>query len=514
MAEQFLEKIYSDAMIIDRLRECVRLLAAYDNREAIKAFNTAMADLQNLLQEYAKADANSANKLQADALSVTRNWDDIASTVGIITGKLIPKLYGYMSNFTDIEVEDQGHLIKSSDSGFLTIKSADTRRFLHDIHDPMEEAGRIADKIYDAAMEKLIIFGCGLGYLPYKIWERSGGAISIVVYEEKPEIIEYATHYGVLSWIAENSIEIVHDPDGMRLMGKFLDDVEFDDPKRCIYISSEKKWKYRGSFEGKFDYIAAILQYDWELGDTLKINIWKNVALPSLPFVKIKETLTDDEWIVVAAGPSFDENLEFMRDSKGFRKLIAVNTVLRRMAKEGITPELSVAADSYEQLTEHLEGIEDFTGNIPLVADWVTNWKYTYGYKGPKCFVSTPTGYREEERYHEVSDLWDVSGTIACMAIEAAVRLGAKKVYLVGLDLAFPGGKDYAGGMPHGKLSQDGTKMTVKSVDGGFVETAPTFNSFRVIIEQKIAEHSNMEFINMSKHGALIEGAKPFKTWG
>lgn len=510
MAEQFLEKIYSDAMIIDRLRECIRLLAAYDNREAIKAFNVAMAGLQNVLHEYAQADVSKANKIQADAISITQNWDDISSTVGIITGKLIPELYEYMSNFTDIDVEDQGHLIKSSDSGFLTLKSADTGRFLHDIHDPMEEAGRIADKIYDAAMEKFIIFGCGLGYLPYKIWERSGGAISVIIYEENAEIIEYAKRYGVLAWISEESLEIVHDSDEMSLMGRFLDNVKFDDPKRCIYISSEKKWKYRGAFDGKFDYIAAILQYDWELGDTVKINLWKNVALPSSSFDKLKDVLEGEEWIVVAAGPSFDENTGFMRDSKGARNIVAVNTVLRRMAREGIVPDLSVAADSYEQLTEHLDGISDFTKNIPLVADWVTNWKYTYGYKGEKCFVSTPTGYRREERYHEVKDIWDISGTIASMAIEAAVRLGAKKIYLVGLDLAFPGGKDYAGGMPHGKLSKDGTRMMVKAVDGGMVETAPTFNSFRGIIEDKIREHNGVEFYNMSRHGAYIEGAKPY----
>lgn len=508
MAEQFLEKIYSDAMIIDKLRECVKYLAAYDNREAMKVFNTAMADLQGVLQEYARADLTKANRLQSYALGVTGNWDDIASTVGTITGKIIPELYEYMSNFTDIEVEDHGHLLKSSDSGFLTIKSADTGRFLHDIHDPMEEAGRIADQIYDAAMEKLIIFGCGLGYLPYKIWERSGGAISVIIYEENPEIIEYAKNYGVLSWIDEGSLKIVHDPDSASLIGKFLDDVEFDDPKRCIYITSEKKWKHRGAFDGQFDYIAAILQYGWELGDTLKINLWKNLALPSVSFAELGKKLGRDEWVVVAAGPSFDENTDFMRESKQNRNIVAVNTVLRRMAKENITPDLSVAADSYEQLTEHLSGIAEFTEKVPLVADWVTNWKYTYGYRGEKCFVTTPTGHIEEKRYHEVTDIWNVSGTISSMAIEAAVRLGAKKIYLVGLDLAFPGGKDYAGGMPHGKLSKDGTRMTVRSVDGEMVETAPTFNTFRGIIEEKIAEHKNVEFINMSKHGALIEGAK------
>ena len=157
MAEQFLEKIYADSIIIDQLRECLRLIARYDDRQTMKKYNQAMAGLERLMDEYAQGDPKAATSIQNDALRILEHWDDIAYVTGVIEGGIIPKLYRYMSFFTDIEVEDEGYLLKSSDSGFLTLRSPDTGFFMHDVHDPMQEAGRIADIIYKPEMEHIII---------------------------------------------------------------------------------------------------------------------------------------------------------------------------------------------------------------------------------------------------------------------------------------------------------------------------------------------------------------------
>lgn len=508
MAEQFLEKIYADSIIIDQLRECLRLIARYDDRQTMKKYNQAMAGLERLMDEYAQGDPKAATSIQNDALRILEHWDDIAYVTGVIEGGIIPKLYRYMSFFTDIEVEDEGYLLKSSDSGFLTLRSPDTGFFMHDVHDPMQEAGRIADIIYKPEMEHIIIFGCGLGYLPYKIWERSQGAVKITIYEEDEKILSYAKSYGVLSWIDEKNLEIICDPDPVKVIKLFVDNIDYVSKEKCIYISYEKKVKFKGIADGQFDYVAALVQYNWELGDAVKINIWKNKKSKQISYDELRQRVDKKEWVMVAAGPSLDDNIEFLKESKGSRTIIAVNTVLKRLKKENIVPDLICAADSYEQLVEHIIGAEDFTEGVPLLADWATNWKYTERYRGDKCFVCTPTSREVAEDEGRSEDIWDVSGTVSCMAMEAAVRLGGKVVYLVGLDLAFPGGKDYAGNMPHGKVNKKGGTIQVKSVDGGMVETARTFNTFIGIIADNIAKHPDITFYNMSKHGAYIEGAK------
>ena len=123
-------------------------------------------------------------------------------------------------------------------------------------------------------------------------------------------------------------------------------------------------------------------------------------------------------------------------------------------------------------------------------------------------FVPTPAIEIVDEKALDKTDVWDIQGTVSAMAIEAAIRLGAKKIYLVGLDLAFPGGDVHAKDMPHEKISYKSEAIKVPSMDGGMVETTAVFNDFRIGIEAIIARNPDVEFINMSRDGAVINGAK------
>ncbi len=509
MAENFIEEIYADSKIIDTLREFIRLISKSDLQKARFVFNKAAVELERLLPEYAKADVSAANELQASAQKIGENWEDVSHITGVINGEVIPKLYKYMSNFAGIEVEENGFCIKSSDSGFLTIKDLKSGLFLHDTHDPMEEAGRIADVIYRPEMEEIHIFGCGLGYLPYKIWDRSGGAVDVYVYEDEEALVGYADAYGVLSWIDEKNLSVITGNDENQVIDKFFSEVEFDSKKKCIYITPSKRRKYYEKFDGNFEYIAATLAYSWSLGDSLAIHYWKNKKRPSVSFTELQKKLLGDEWIVVAAGPSLDDNLEFIRENVGNKKIVAVNTVMRRLMKENIRPDLFVVSDSNDQMVEHIQGTGDYTCGIPLVADWLTNWKYIDNYKGEISFIYTPTDTGIKDNDEEI---WDVSGTVSTQAIECAIRLGAKKIYLVGLDLSYPGGRNFAKGMPHDVTSSAKGGMEVPSNNGGMVQTVPMFASYIKLVEQKIEKHKDVIFYNMSHDGAYIKGTNIIKV--
>ncbi|MBP3296321.1 MAG: motility associated factor glycosyltransferase family protein, partial [Lachnospiraceae bacterium] len=179
----------------------------------------------------------------------------------------------------------------------------------------------------------------------------------------------------------------------------------------------------------------------------------------------------------------------------------AVNTVLRRLFREGIRPDLVVAADQYIQMREHIEGIGDQTEGIPMIAERRTNWQYTERYLGPICFVSTENNSEDKEE-----DIWEVSGSVAGLALEAAVRLGAGRIYLVGQDLAYPDGKTYAQGMPYVAEAESRGTMLVPSVNGGMVSTSEAFHWFRIGLETQIAKYKDIRFINLSRQGARIKG--------
>ena len=90
--------------------------------------------------------------------------------------------------------------------------------------------------------------------------------------------------------------------------------------------------------------------------------------------------------------------------------------------------------------------------------------------------------------------------------------LGASKVYLVGQDLAYPEGRKYASGMPHEEKAADQYEIKVPSVDGKMVDTCEVFLWFKKALEYQISKHPNIKYINMSKHGALIEGTDNLRS--
>lgn len=503
MAEQFIEDIYHDAMIIEYIKEYIYLISCDRYRDARPVYNRAAGELERLIRNLAPDNRELAINLQNTAYSCVDIYDDTRQAQGIVEGQLIPAMYQYMSYFTDIEVDTGRYLIKSSDTGFLTIYDHETGLYIHSTYDPMWEAYQAAKSIFDPAFQQYRIFGVGLGYLPYQLWKLSGGASKIIIYENDKEMLRYAYDYGVLSWISEDDVEIVQDDD-LRCLGiRFCSSIgNTSDCKQHISF-----WKRKECISGKYEEItrlAANLELEISTKNVTRINLWKNKGRISIPFEQLKNRYNRNEWLIVAAGPSLNDNIDFIKSSIGKRGIIAVNSTLRRLAKEKIIPDIAVAADRYSQMEEHLSGIEDYTRKIPLIADWLTNWRFTEKYQGEFCFVTTSASLGSIQEDND--DIWEIGGTVSSLAIETTIRIGAKRVYFIGLDLAYPLGKRYADGMQVDNNLNNMSSIMVKSVEGIQVPTSEAFCWFREVIERQIRNHPDIDFINMSTHGAYIEG--------
>lgn len=511
MAEEFLEEIYQKAKISDRIRYYIDMVREGRERDARAAYNLAAADIEQILPELYEKDRELAVAIEDAAVSVRDSFDDPCEATAVAEGLLLPLLFEYMSYYTGIDVTEGKYTFQSANSGYLSVKDEQQGITMHSSYDPMGEACRIAGSLFSPQTETYHILGCGLGYLPYQIWRMSEGAASIVIYEEDEEMLEYARQYGVLSWIEEGALRINYDPDIDKVAGMFLDAEGKNashDGKEYFYISAWKKNVYKDARKGALSILEANIALQRSMSSRTDINIWKNAKHEQTTFDVIKAGLKRDEWIVVSAGPSLDEQIGFLKQSKGARGIVAVNTVLRRLFKEGIKPDLVAAADQYVQMREHIVGIGDQTEGIPLIAERRLNWQYVEQYRGPVCLVDagydTAKGNDDED-----TDVWQVSGSVAGLALEAAVRMGAKKIWLVGQDLAYPSGKTYADGMPYKADADERGTMIVPSVDGGMVRTSEAFNWFRLGLESQIARYGGIEVYNLSRHGALIKGTKP-----
>ncbi len=507
--EDFITDIYEHAFVISNLKEFISLTNQGRLKQARELYNKTALMLEAWLNTIAASDPPYASSIQAVAIRVTENYDDQCLCKGLIEGQLIPALYRYMASFNTIDVSEGGYSLRSTDTGFLTILDDEIQEYMHDIHDPMHEAYRIVGNLYKPEMKGFIILGCGLGYQAYQLYHQSDGAIRIHLYDEDEVILDYALKYGVLSLIPDDNIEVIHIPIAERLAERFIKDID-SNPSYGYYIAPFKRKTYNGVCGNELDRIAINLDHMLDSAHLSAINLWKNKEINRIPFSAVAGRFKYKEYAVISAGPSFDDSIDFLRNCKGAIGLIAVNTVLRRLLNEGIIPDIIVAADPGGNMPEHLKGIEESSSGIILIADWLLNWKYSTLYRGDICFVRTNASAALTEDFLPDEAIWDISGTVSCMAVEAAVSLGAVRIYLVGQDLAYPSGQMYAKGMPHANTAENAKwDIMVPSVNGEMVYSCEAFEWFRKALEFQIRKYNNVDFINMSKIGALIKGANP-----
>lgn len=517
MAEEFLEPIYKKALLITDFEDSAYFLRKQDLVTAKKTYNSAISEVEALLLELAAADSGLAGRILTCAQQIAEDWNDPSRASGHICRSLIPLMYEYMSLFSGIDVTEGKYRLQSTDSGFLTLTDTESKIAFHDTHNPMTEAAVLAENIYDPTNKEIHILGCDLGYLPYMLYKKSQGASKIIIYEDAKSVISYSKQFGVMSWIPESLIEFVTSDDPLNLARKFLDYIKNNEKalierRISVHINHWMNIRYRNLGTDAIEKQTSILAFNRDKYRTCVINMMKNYDRAHISFNDLGKRDFSKEWIVVAAGPSLDESIPFIRQSLDTKTVVAVNTVIRRLPKEGITPNIYVAADPRPQLLDHIRGFENSTRDVTLIADETTCWEFIQSYQGDLCLIPTPNGDGLPLSNPEHTDIWPISGTVVTLGIEAALRLGAEKIYLVGLDLAYPGGISYANGVSQKREENKKGNSTVKSVDGTIIESCQAFDMFRQIIEKQISDHPDVDFINMSSHGALIKGAKKYES--
>ncbi len=493
------EKIYLDSMIVQNLYDVVGYLAYTEVKQAITLWKSTSGAIEELIPRIALADAEQSKKALDCWKSTLGDRDDFRSFAADIEDKLIPIIKESVNIlYGPIRMGGDKWSFEKTPSGFMTIKDVVRNCYIHSPSDPMREATKLADRLYDTHKDEYHILGCGLGYLPYQIWIRSDKSAHIYVYDDDAEIIEFADKIGVLSWIDENFLTVVHSSDADMLLKGFID--AFNRDQNCTFISD---WKVGGYFSGRTGELIENIDFSARTnrvhGKVWEINKRANLKKKphSIDEISEKKELFDKEVVLVAAGPSLDENIDFIRHSKGHRIIIAVNTVLKRLEAEKIKPDLIVMLSPGTNLGSHIEGIEEFTEDVPMIMPLCGSRAFAGLYRGPIYSL-------DDEDMSD--DRWGFGGTVTSFGLSVSYYLKAREIYLIGCDLAFIEGRNYSQGVAHGIYDGVNNSIEVESSAGGKVKTNNLYNQYRGIIERQIADHPQTKVYNMAKHGAKISG--------
>ena len=495
-----LNAMYKDALIGEYLQDVVEKSAISDVDAAIDIWKKASKLIEDIIPRVAAADMECGRAL-LDAWKFAREErDDIRVLSYRIETSLLPEFMASMNVlYGPFDIQDKKYAFEKSYSGFLTVKDL-SYGYLHSLVDPMREAYILAKDLYDPKIDEFHILGCGLGYLAYKIWEVSFGSACIHIYEDDPAMLQYALQAGVLSWIDEDKLVIEDASDTEKMLKAFC--FGYKDGRGDHYISEWKTGTYKNLTSGKLieemDFNERTLRSKSGL---LEINIRENkkLSLKSVEDLSRIANFSGKEFVVVSAGPSLDDSIDFLRESVGKRVIVAINASLKRLAAENIRPDLCVVLDPKPELVSHVKGIEEFSENIPLIMTENSSFRFASAFRGEKYVISD---------YDRASDgfEWFFGGTVASLGLDLAYYLKASKIYLIGSDLAFSEGKNYAGGLSHDEKEGMNNNILVESTDGGQVATTHLYNKYRTIIEGQIERHPGVPVENLARHGAKIKG--------
>lgn len=501
MAEEWLEEIYQDARVITRIKEAVRLLHAGDDIRGCDIWNGLIPEIRRICEKYDQISPGAGAGLMRFAGQVAQKGEDYIAFADAMEEDLLPLLEVYMRARGHIHVEEGTLEIESSVAGYLSLRDVKNDYQIHGLADPMEDARVMAESVYRPELEEYCILGGGFGYLAYQIYLVSQGSAKIRIYETDSQIRLFAEHYGVLDWIPQENLYVERDTDIL----KFLCYVD-QHPTRCVISEWAQPFipeRERPAVE-KVYVSYSILR---DVVDTnFAVNFWRNLESGSKMISELPKPDSNGDYMVVAAGPSLDLSMDFLIQNRERMKVIAVGTVFRKLLNRGIIPDYVAILESHELVYEQLRGIEE--QKVPIVMPMCAYWKIAECYQGdiylfPSCECQESVEYA---RKNQMDDIWEVGGTVSFTAMELAVKLGAVKVYLLGLDLAYPDAISHAEDTPQRKKMNQQNLTMVEKVGGGQVYSDYGFTIYREAIEKYIAGNKKVKFYNLSKLGARIKG--------
>ena len=507
--EDSYREIFEEAMICENLREIAELYAITDKHSVIKLWNETTDRIVSLCNKISAEERELATTIMNAATLVRESFDNDGYIQYILQMQLIPGMMRYLERYGSIDVDDGYWSICGTPSGFVSLKCLENEMYLHSAYDPMNEAYLLAKNLYETGKRDFWFFGCGLGYLPYQMWKISGGSVRVHICEYKSEMIEYAGLFGPLDLIDKDMLDIRLFPDFASLVNEYTSLISGEhkyDAFPSGYFQSMVQREYGDRMDSWFAvYRTAIVSRQiWSINKSFNSEAVRQTHLD------IPSDMLRSEWLVVAAGPSFDENIDFLKESAGKRTVIAVSTVIPRLEREGIRPDLLIVCDPYDSIYPHIKGHEEFTEGIPLIAHAQTYWKFIKSYRGP-VYLMAQAG--DEPDSGVEYPVWNSGGTVTSMAIEAACLMGAERVYVMGMDLAYPGGTRYSKGMNNQDDPETEALPLARSNDGSMVYSAVNFLLYSDQIREQVQYHSDIEIWNLSGHGLYIPLMRTGKWW-
>lgn len=403
----------------------------------------------------------------------------------------------------------------------LVVENENKRCFINSIYNRKREICKMFQHV-KGETERIIVFGTGLfEYVDY-VSENYKKLVELIVIEPDLNVfkcviehvdIEKVMHkIGKIIFIIGKNEEEAFNILVSSVSYKFVQSVEL------VYNLS-----YRSLYSGYYEKFSELLikyarntlvdiatrelfLYTWPE------NIINNIRHDALLIEKFLNKFIDIPVIIVSAGPSLNYTMEYLKKLKNKALIVAVGSAIKILDSNGIIPHFRMAFDGLENERKIFNDI-DTESSILIFSDLI-NYKILNEYKGQKVRMVVDTDLMSQYFYKKLNGtvfLTRSGFSIANVALDAFIKLGAKKIIFIGQDLCYTEGKLYAKGSWHNENSvnfENTTYIEVNNVLGEKVNTTKQFLGMKDLLEEIIKLNPEVSYINCTEKGLNIKGAE------
>lgn len=454
-------------------------------------------------------------------------------------GRCNPALLKDLQHFSLLDAGDVPIEIRSARDGEATLRIGE--RFIHSSMSPRREAARLAERIaadITPGTEAVIVFGLGLGYHIDALRKLPGGGLPMIVVEPQPAVVHQMIQHAEATWWCNSAITA--------LLPAFSEDVLIDIFRRlgtrtfttmtlhaAAQYAPEAAEALHHALEGyrrRREVNARTLRRFGRLWvRNLIHNLSKTLHGESheLSVAELFGTRAGGDAVVCGAGPTLDDvipTIARMR-SAGDILLVAVDTALAPLLRNGIAPDVVVTTDPQYWNTRHLDSALWGSQNIALIADPSTHPRVFRLWQGP-IYVSEslfPLGAFVDQHINRRGKI-GAGGSVATTAWDVARQLGCTTVYTAGVDLGFPRNHTHCQGsffeerlFRRGKRLEpaeqgltnylhSGSPYLTPATGGGSVITDQRMEVYRAWFAEQARLHREVTTGILAPGGARIEG--------
>lgn len=392
------------------------------------------------------------------------------------------------------------YYIEATSVGFFTMAlEKDGRRwYLHSNRNPVEEARIWARRNYRLEKEKYVLFGWGMGY---HVQELLGlySDINLTVIEPDLGILYHSFHYGDYKSILER-ITVVWDPEY-----KGISNLISAEEEVLLYrplIAHVRNRRLQGLMEQLVNHRDVIADAEMIFYQ----NIRENIRNCRFYVDEIQSQLRGKRVVIVAGGPSFDKNIEQLRERPEDVVVLAVGTVYKELIRRGIPVNYIVISDLL--VYNQVEGLED--SSVPILLLATADRRISQHYQG-EIYLVCQQGHEVAADYAKNRGYicYSSGGSVATLALDIAIRLGAGSIAFIGLDLAYYGTRMHASGTKRESF-QGHEYQKEPGWDGTELNTTKAFLHFRGWMEKRLQEpDATMQVVDATEGGIIKKGFIP-----